>query len=280
VGARFLRLAAVWLLVALGGAFTLAPETDSFPSTAALWGVGALWGAIVAVGARSGLLLGAARAGILRVRDDGQPHLLWRLTPLPAVVGVVAGAAAGAAATLVARGALSAWLVALGTATALALAVGRVLHRGDVTRPRARRATTLLRWTLLGTALPAGVIAAIVGALIATLRFGDVPVPPGELSRHLAATFWAYGLLLGTGGALKTGRERLGGLVDAPTPNRDPLPALHVGGGLGVAVLWLGPTLLPTLQPEALVGMKAALGFFVGGGLAWLGALRGAAVSR
>lgn len=274
---RVLRLGAAWAVVALAGALALVREDAREPEPALVVLVVALWGGLAGAGLRTGVFLVAARAGFVQLRRDAPPHLLWRLVPAPAVTTALLGAGLGLALTGAQLSPAATWSAGLVGVTLAAVLVARVVGRRDVGAPRSARRTTWVRWCVLGTALPAALLTAVVGALIAQVRFAGLgEVDPGELSRHLAVTLWSYGLFVGLAGALKTGRERRAGLVEVETPDFNAPPPLHVGGALGVAALWIGPMVLPAMPVDAVVVLKAAVGIGAGGLIGLLGALRGA----
>lgn len=270
------RLLVTWLVVSLAGAMAV-----SSPAPAELpWLLAAtmLFGALTAATTRSALLLGGARKGAATVDQSAPPHRLWRGGVLALVVGALLGAAVGGAASLLERP--TSWLgwgaLFVGT-TALAFPAGVVLGQRALRRPRSPRSSTTLAWILLDTALPAGALAALAGALVVGLRYGSEPTVSGvEVSRHLALSLLLYGALLGVAGGLKTAREKLAKLVDAPAPSLEPPGAIATGATLGLVVLVVGPRVLGEVPTEVLVFSKAALGLMAGTGLCALGALRGA----
>lgn len=270
------RLLVTWLVVALAGAAAV-----SSPSPAErpwLLATTALYGALCAATARSAWLLGGARKGSATVDESAPPHRLWRGGIGALLFGAVLGAAVGGVAAVLGspRSGLGWWVLFAGT-TALSYPAGAYLGKRALLRPRSRRSTTTIAWVLFDTALPAGVFAALAGLLIATLRYGGDPsVSATEASRHVAVTLLSYGMLLGIAGGLKTAREKLAGLVDAPAPTWHPPGAIATGATLGLAVLVVGPRVLGEVPTETLVMTKAVLGLVVGTGLAALGALQGA----
>lgn len=278
-----LRLLAAWLVVALVGALSVASQHGAAARPEVVAGALSALGLLVGLGARSGLYLAAARRGQVRLDDGAPPHRLWRLAPLSVVVGLLSAApvaALGAFAAL--KGAPRTGLV-VGAVCVTLLGFKASVHlvERDLARPVRPRRTSLTAWLLADTVLPAASAAAAVGAGIGWLRLGALDaVPPSELSRHLAVTLFLYAALLGPAGALKAGRERLAGLVEAPVPARSLPGPVVVGGTLGVLVLALGPRLLPAMAPGDVIVMKAVLGGLVGGGLCLLGAWRGARVTE
>lgn len=270
------RLVVTWILVSIAGAAAVTSGRE--PALQWLVAATALWGALSAAGARSALLLGGARAGAAKLDDTAAPHRLWRGGALALFAGALVGCAVGAAAVVVTRPASVVGWSALLTATSVAgFVVGAALAARALARPRARRTTTLPSWIVLDTALPVGVLAALTGVIVAALRFGGVERLSGvEASRHVAVSLLLYGGLLGLGGGLKTAREKLSGLVVAPSPSREPPGALASGAALGIVVLLVGPRVIDAVETSTLVISKGVLGVVVGTALCALGALRGA----
>lgn len=270
------RLLVTWLLVSFAGA--LAVASPQGPTTPWLLAATTLWGALCATTTRSALLLGRARQGAAAVTKDAPPHRLWRGGALALVAGAVLGAALGGAASLfVAPSTWLGWSALFVGVSALAFSTGAMLAARALRRPRSQRSTTLVAWVLVDTALPAGVLASLVGLVIVRLRYGALEHVSGvELSRHLAVSLLLYGVLLGLAGGLKTAREKRAGLVDAPAPSFDPPGAIVTGATLGLVVLVVGPRALDGVVPETLMATKAALGLVAGTALCALGALKGA----
>lgn len=242
------------------------------------------------VAIRATLYLRAAREGLLALSAEGPPHALWRLAPSSALVGMVAGGPTlGAAACGAALGAprVSLVLGALGVVGCVFPAVAGLVRR-DLGRTHTPRTRGPAGWLLVDTALPAGLAAALIGIAMAWTRLGHLEeIRPLPFSRHLGATLLLYATLLGPAAALKTGRERLAGLVRLPAGaslpaglRRMPGPVI-TGSIMALVSLVVGPHLLPALSLASLLLWKGVLGIIVGGGLALLGALRGAsAVER
>lgn len=223
---------------------------------------------VAAWSARSSLLLLAARKQRLHVDASAPTHRL----------SVAAGAAALPA---LATGVLVWWsplndraaIVLVGTLGAL---IGALLSRGDQ-RPKGPRKTLRISWLLLDTALPAGMIAALVSTAIGVARLHALAtVSPAEIARHLAATTFAYAVLLGLAGYAKGFGEKKSGLVIVHAMRgRSPGPIV-VGGIAGVLLIFVGPHVLPALSFGNVLVLKATVGMLGGGALSLLGALQGA----
>ncbi len=272
----YARLFVTWIIAALAYAAALAGGRE--PPVGWLVAAVMLWGGISVAGTRSALLLGGARKGTAVMGSAAPAHRLWRGGALGLLVGAALGGALAAAASVVLVPTTWAqWATLLSLTSVLAFALGAALAARALSRPRAPRSSTLLRWILFDTALPVGVIAALAGVVIVRLRYGGLEqVSAVDAARHLAVTLLLYGVLLGLGGGLKTAREKLAGLVEAPAPAFEAPGAVVSGAALGIVVLVVLPRALAHIDVGALVVTKAALGLVVGTALCALGALRGA----
>lgn len=229
---------------------------------------------VAAWSARSALLLLAARRGVLVVERGAPTH---RLSRACAGAGLVAVALAAPLLALPLAWARTPLLAA----GALGIGAGALLARRRDHLPKGPRPTTKMAWLLVDTALPAAVLAALLGVSVAFLRLHDVgEVSPGALGRHLGGTVFLYALFLGLGGVAKAHGERAAGLVLVDDVTlRAPGP-VSAGGLLGLALLFAVPALAPAVPLETVLVVKAAVGFLVGGALSFLGALQGCRLPR
>lgn len=273
------RVLGAWLLVAVAGSVVLTAPGGATWNLGHAVGFLATLSCFATLGMRTSLYLAGARAGAVPLDPSSPPHHLWRFLPGSIALGLVLMLPAlGLYVTARYIGVPQEGVVA---GAVLVVLVSGVATRKRVTRDLARaqspRHTTLFRWIVLDTALPAGILAAFVGTGIGWIRLGQLEeITPSQLSRHLAVNIFVYAFFLGLAGALKTGRERLSGLVIAPRIEGDSPGPLGVGGFLGVLVLAGGPTLFPSCSPTVMLAIKALLGFLVGGVLCGLGAWNGA----
>lgn len=225
--------------------------------------------AVAAWSARSALLLLGARKGRLVVATDAPTHRLTFAT-VPIAVGALALGAAMAYAPVPDE-------VAIVVTGALAAVSGAFASHVRDTRAKGPRATSRAAWLLLDTALPAGLIAACVSVAVGTARLHALAtIPATEIARHLAATTFAYAVFLGLGGFLKAYGEQSAGLVVVAKSTRSVPGPIVCGGVLGVALLFIGPRVLPALPLADVLLLKACAGVAVGGTLSLLGALQGA----
>lgn len=223
---------------------------------------------VAAWSARSGLLLLAARKDYV-VLDTGAPTHRLAITAASAALLAAGAGAATSASPLDDRAAI----VAVGVAGAL---IGALLSRRDA-RPKGPRTTSRLAWLLVDTALPAGIIAALVSVAVGTARLHALDVVgPTETARHLAATTFAYAVFLGLGGFAKAFGEKKSGLVVVHAKQTSSPGPILVGGVAGVLLIFVGPRVLPTLPLADVLVLKATVGLVVGGALSLLGALQGA----
>lgn len=280
-------LVVIWSLLGLVGGLSLARSQAPVVEPQILLAIGAAWGALVFAGVRTQALLQAAQAKASPVVDPKAPteHRIAPLLPLALGAGATAGAVFGAA-LIGANGFLPPrWtLIVLCPLLTppLVLAALRAFSR-DRTAQRRPRTTTLSRWVLLDTALPAALICAPFSAGFAWLRLRPEGIDAGEqlldavtISRHFALTFVIWGLCVGTAAFMKVRRERVSGLVEAPIATAVvPSPAA-LGGILAICLLVIGPRVLAPYSLEVLVVAKGILGFVLGGIISAFGALRGA----
>lgn len=234
----------------------------------ARWFVLVVIAGVAAWSTRSGLLLLAARKQRL-VLDTGAPtHRLAVASGTAALLGLGLGALLSLSA-IPDRSAI----VVVGVGGALC---GALLSRRD-RRAKGPRVTSRLAWLLFDTALPAGIIAALVSVAIGTARLHALDVVgPTEIARHLAATTFAYAIFLGLGGFAKAFGEKKGGLVIVHAKQTSSPGPILVGGVAGVLLIFLGPRLLPSLPLVEVLVLKAGVGLLMGGALSLLGALQGA----
>lgn len=277
--ARPLPIVLVWTVLGAIGGIALARSATPVNALTALLILGAAWGALVFFGVRGAAVLQRAVAQPAPRPKTSPPHRMARLLPVALSAGAVAGLAFGGAlflsmqwvSTPIALAVFSPLLTA-----ALAL-FAVVAFKKDTSTSVSTRSTTLARWVLLDTALPAALVCAPVSAGFAWLRLrGAADVEAVAFARHFALTFVLWGGAVGTAAFLKTRRERVGKLVDAPLATATvPSPGAFAGI-LAILVLVVGPRVLPPLPIETVVALKAVLGFVVGGAFSALGALRGA----
>lgn len=224
---------------------------------------------VAAWSARSALLLMRARKGLLVVQPEAPKHRLALATFPAAVAGLALGGA-------VAFAPIPDVVAIVAVAVAGALGAAALSHVRD---PRAKgpRATSRIAWLLVDTALPAGVIAALVSVALGVARLhGASAVGGTEIARHLAATTFAYAFFLGLGGFLKAYGEQTSGLVVVEKSSRSVPGPIATGGILGVLLIFIGPRVLPALALDDVLVLKACAGLVVGGGLSLLGAMQGA----
>lgn len=273
-------LLVVWLLLAMVGALALDPRSGPASAHAAQILAAAAWGVVVTLGGRTGLFLRAARDGQVPVTETGRVWRMWHLTVTALPAALVSGAIV-AALVFAVRFIAPNWVFLLGipAGTALVLHGTARVFAADVTTPRKPRRTTLWRWILLDTALPAALVTAPVSAGFAYLRLYAERVPPVALSRHLALTLTLYGVCLGMVGFFKTYTEKQAGLVVVAPPLPSAPGPFALAAIAAVAVLILGPRALPSVTGDVVVALKAAFGFFGGGLCAALGGLKGANAS-
>lgn len=255
------------LVLSLGALAVTASARPPLPETAR--GVVILTVAFVSAWTtRSGLLLLAARKRLVPLDEKAPLHRLAR------TAGATAVLASLLAAPLVVTPSHWSRLPILAAAI-VGIAAGAFFARRD-DRPRRPRTSSRAAWLLADTAFPAGILAALMGVDVAFLRLHDAAqVSPGTAARHLAGSVFLYALLLGLGGLSKAFSEKAAGLVLVDEVTVQTPGPLVVGGMLGVGFLFAGPALLPTLSLTNLLGLKALVGFFAGGGLSLLGALQG-----
>jgi hypothetical protein len=261
-----LRLAIAWGLIAVGLVVAVGPGAG--PGLAP---VIVIFAAVVLVSARTARLLARARSGELA--REGASWSFWRAALPPLAVGALLGAVVSglAWAPLPVRASVA---IALGSALTLGIAVG--LRWGRAGNGYAPRSTTFARWVVVDTALPFAVIAAAASWALVDWRFLATPeLSPVASARHLAGTVLVQGLLGGLAGLLKVGRERMSGLVTAPDGPSLPGPTAPTLV-LFIAILLVGPRVLPTMSPAELTPWKTALSFVVVFGCALLGAARAA----
>ena len=263
------RVIAIWSVLSL----VMAALAHARPEDAPTRGLGMsvlLWCAVVAVGTRTSSLLLSARAGAVVVTPTAKPHRLWMLAPASIVLALVI---AFPFAAIAHRRGHAGFALAVG-GVVCALVFGLAFNDGKT--PRAPRVTSSWAWCVFDTALPAALLAASAGVVVAIQRAHGTLLLPGELSRHLGASIAVYALLLGVGGHLKTRSERRAGLVVTTWPTGTWPTSLVVGGVLAVLCVGVGPYVFPSVNGPTLVVTKALVGFCVGGLLSLLGALGGA----
>lgn len=224
---------------------------------------------VAAWSARSALLLMRARKGLLVVEASAATHRLALATLPAAAAGLALG---GALAFAPVPDAIA--VVVGGVAGAL---IGVVLSNARDARAKGPRTTSRVAWLLVDTALPAGVIAALVSTALGVARLhGASEVGGTEIARHLAATTFAYSFFLGLGGFLKAYGEQTSGIVVVEKWTRSVPGPIATGGILGVVLIFVGPRVLPSLALQDVLVLKACAGLIVGGGLSLLGAMQGA----
>lgn len=229
---------------------------------------------VAAWSSRSGLLLLAARRGRLVVERGARPHRLFRANLAAGALAVLSSLPLLALPASFTRTPLLA-AGALGVVVALGLAARRDAH------PKGPRPTTKASWLVVDTALPAAVLAALLGVSVAFLRLHDAAlVSPGALGRHLGGTVFLYALLLGLGGLSKAYGERHAGLVLVDDVRTNAPGPITTGGVLGLTLLFAVPALVPPLPLETVLIVKAVVGFLAGGTLSLLGALQGCRLPR
>lgn len=235
----------------------------------ARWFVLLVVAGVAAWSARSALLLMGARKGLLVVDASAPKHRLG-LATLPASI---AGLAIGA---LVALTPVVDQVAIVVTGIACAL-VGVALSRMRDAKAKGPRKTSRIAWLVVDTALPAGIIAALVSTALGLSRWHAMDAVGGtEIARHLAATTFAYSFFLGLGGFLKAYGEQTSGLVVVEKSSASVPGPIVAGGILGVVLIFVGPRVLPALPLQDVLVLKACVGLVVGGTLSLLGALQGA----
>lgn len=280
-------LVVVWSILALVGGLSLARSQATIEEPSVLLAIGGAWGALVFAGVRTQALLQAALSKSGALVDAGSPvrHRIAPLLPVAIVVGALAGsfyggALVGANQLLSPRWAL---IVVCPVLTPPLVLAALRLFSSDLNVRRSPRTTTIPRWVLLDTALPAAFICAPFSAGFAWLRLrppasanAEVLIDAVSISRHFALTFVIWGLCVGTAAFMKVRRERVSALVDAPIATAvAPSPAA-LGGILAICLLVIGPRVLDAHTLHEVVVAKGVLGFVLGGLISAFGALRGA----
>ena len=260
--------ARVVLLIVVTSAILAGLARPPLPDAARTFVILVLAG-VAALSARSSLLLLAARRGLLVV-DAAAPRHRLLFASAPAAL-----ASAALALPLTLAPAEHARFAVL-CAGVLGALVGAALATRD-RRPKGPRPTSTSAWLVLDTALPAGVVAGLVGVTFGFLRLHALDVvQPGELARHLAGTTFAYALFVGLGGFYKAYGEQSAGLVVVTKLERAVPGPVLVGGVLGIALLIVVARAVPPLALKDALVVKAAVGFVAGATLSLLGALQGA----
>ena len=266
-----MRFVFAWLVVAaLLSALAAAEAKSAHLSTGAIVAFGALYAAILASGVSTSTALRALRTGRVVVGTLGPRWGVWRQALVP--VALASSLAAGLAFVVDSSG-RPAFSVLLSSSWA-AVIVARLSVRVPSSVVPIQR--TAWRWLVVEGALPAALVAGVVGVVVGVVRFGSVAtVSPVALSRTLAGTCLCY-LLLGLSGFTKAFHERKAGVVvvaQGPPPS---LPGpVFVGLGIAAVVAVLGPWVLPSIPGPQVWMIKGAVGVVVGGTLSLLGALAG-----
>ncbi len=274
----------VWTVLGLVGGLSLSRAVSSITEGTVLLAIGAAWGALVFAGVRTQALLQVATSTAL-VTPSGPVHRIAPLLPFAIVLGAAAGLGFGGALFGVTSVIPPRWtlIVMCPLFTPPLVLIALRAFTADTAKERSRRTTTLFRWIVLDTALPAAIVCGPFSAGFVWLRrrpeaSGDANalVDVVTLSRHFALTFVIWGLCVGTAAFMKTRRERLGGLIDAPIATAvAPSPAA-LGGILAIVLLVIGPRVLSPQTLETAVLVKGLLGVGIGGLLSVCGAIRGA----
>lgn len=268
-----------------------------------LWVVMPAMAAFVALGLATTRLVTAARRGVVVVDDQAKSSWgIWRrVIPIAVMAVFLMVGFLKTFITTIWSGPLRDVVVhpvgPLLVAGLLGIVCGAVFPVPS-TASTLRRSPT--RWLLLEGALPAAVVAAVLGVTVALVHCGTTGViGPGRLARIMAGSV-LVNTLLGVGGFAKAWAECRSGLVTAPTTRSAPIATTDAESSspssssssnstagpsvpsplfvalVGAAFLIVvGPRILPTLAAQDVMVVKAGLGFVVGGVLYGLGAIRG-----
>ena len=268
----------VWIFLSWLAAWGLQPEGEHSLATLEVAACLLIGAALAGMGAQSALFLGLARRGGVTLTPNAAPYRLWRLAPGAALRGLAGGmpgiilGGLGSSFGFPLAGLLvGGGLVILGAFWML----WRKLKQ-DVELSWSPRDASLHGWLVWDTAIPAGLLAAILAAGIAWLRLSHLQwVHGATLARHLGATLLLYSFLLGPASALKVGRERLSGMVKAPESKGELPGPILTGGVCSLLMLVLGPRFMPGLVFADALTLKVVFSAIFGCALAYLGALRG-----
>lgn len=243
-----------------------------------------LYAAVIAIGVSTSTAMAALRAGAVAVANDDVTCArwgIWRRALQPVAAAAVVAAVVGFVLGPATQHAAPPFVVLL-VSSLLAVVVARALTRVPQRARVCERGR--LRWLVVEGALPAALMAAVVGVVVAVIRYGGVSsVTPGALARTLAGTCLCY-LLLGLGGFAKAFHEYKSGVVVVVGPPLAFSPGpVFPGLFFAVLVVVLGPLVLPPIVDtgagvgvDVVVGIvKGVVGFVVGGALNLLGALSG-----
>ena len=267
-----MRVVVIWLLLAALLSALAAAQVAAVPfDKASLIAFCALYAAIIGAGVASSTAVGALRTGQVQlVHDDGAARWgLWRRAILPMIAA--SGAAAALAVVVDVDGPPLAMLL---SSSLLAVILARGLTRVPKQVQPIERSRW--RWLIVEGALPAALMAGVVGVVVGVVRFSSVlSVPPGALSRTLAGTCLCY-LLLGLGGFAKAFHEHKAGVVVVVAGPLRGLPGpLFTGLLIAALAALVGPWVLPSIAGEQVGIVKGVVGVVVGGTLSLLGALAG-----
>ncbi|MDP2343881.1 MAG: hypothetical protein Q8O67_23190 [Deltaproteobacteria bacterium] len=274
-----MRVVVVWCVLATALSALAAAEVTAGLERAHAIVFCMLYAAITAAGVSSSTAVAALRRNQVHVAAGGDVDVpawgVWRRALLPMIVAAAAGAAVAVVVQRSAGGILRHlpfWMLWSSSLLAVILARALVKVPTRVT-PIAR---SRVRWLVVEGALPAAIMAGVVGVVVAVVRFGSVAsVSPGALSRTLAGTCLCYALL-GLGGFAKAFHEHKAGVVvvDAKPVRGLPGP-IFLGLAIAAGVAVIGPWVLPAIEGAHVGIVKGVVGVVVGGALSLLGALAG-----
>lgn len=223
---------------------------------------------LLLAGTWAGLVADAAANQHVRTRPSA-PWLTGRSLALGlAALGLAGFTAAHLAPSLRLTPTLAALLLGL-SALGGGAAGYTVGHRARAPRP-------LGTWLAVDVAVPAGVFAGGLGALVIWLRHADLSATVSATSavRHIAATTLCWAVLIGIATAGRVRRDLARGHIAPPGVSRD-LPSPLMPGLVVMIAVLLAPRLgLPPMTATTLLALKAGLGLLLAPGFAVLAALR------